>query len=142
MATVTLEDLTGSAEILIFADVLERSAPLLRGTRPLVIAARVSRREEEEPKFIATEIHTIEEAQAAFAKELWITLKDTAVNESTLEALEDIFMNHTGNVPIYFKVHDGDHARVIRSRRYRLNTSPDVLRQVQNMLGDERVKLA
>jgi len=101
----------------------------------------VSRREEEEPKFIATEIFTIDEARAAYARSLWISLNQSTVREDTLDALEDLFANHTGNVPVYFKVQDGERVRVLRSRRYRLTTSVEVLRQVQAMLGSEQVKL-
>jgi DNA polymerase-3 subunit alpha len=141
MATVTLEDLTGSSEILVFADVLEKYLHLIVKEAKIVVAARVSRREEEEPKFIAVEIHTIEEARAAFAKSLWISLTESRINDDTLDTLEDIFASHTGNVPIYFKVKDGDQTRVLRSRRYRLNTSLEVLKQVQDMLGVEQVKI-
>lgn len=141
MATMTLEDLTGSSEILVFNDVLEKYMHLIVKEEKVVVAARVSRREEEEPKFIAVEIHTIDEAKAAFAKSLWISINDSGINSDTLDALEDIFMSHSGNVPIYFKVQDGDQTRVLRSRRYRLNTSLEVLKQVQDMLGSEQVKL-
>ena len=141
MALITLEDLTGSSEVLVFADVREKYSALISKDAKLVIGARVSRREEEDPKFIATEIFTIEEARAAYAKSLWISLNQEIVGETTLDALEDIFSSHTGNVPIYFRVQDGEQVRTMRSRRYRLNTSVEVLRQVQDMLGRERVKL-
>ena len=141
MATITLEDLTGSSEILVFNDVLEKYLHLIVKEAKVVVAARVSRREEEDPKFIAVEIHTIDEAKAAFAKSLWISLTDNHIKGDTLDALEDIFASHSGNVPIFFKVQDGEKTRVLRSRRYRLNTSLEVLKQVQDMLGNEQVKL-
>ena len=141
MATITLEDLSGSSEILVFNDVLEKYLHLIVKEAKVVVAARVSRREEEDPKFIAVEIHTIDEAKAAFAKSLWISLTDNLIKGDTLDALEDIFASHSGNVPIFFKVQDGEKTRVLRSRRYRLNTSLEVLKQVQDMLGNEQVKL-
>jgi DNA polymerase-3 subunit alpha len=140
MATISLEDLTGTSEILVFTDVLEKYSRLIVKESKIVISARVTKREEEEPKFIAVELYTIEEAKSAFAKSLWISLNDK-INGDTLDALENIFASHSGNVPIYFKVDDGGETKVLRSRRYRLNTSPEVLKQVQDMLGRDRVKI-
>ncbi|MBL0060946.1 MAG: DNA polymerase III subunit alpha [bacterium] len=140
MATVTFEDYTGSSEILVFADVLENYARSLQKDAKLVIVARVTRREEEEPKFIAEEIYTIEEAKARFARKLLIHLAPQPNLERTLNALEDLFAHHNGDVEILFRVEQNGQDRFIRSRRYRLKTSLDVLTQVRRMLGEKNVE--
>jgi len=140
MATVTFEDYTGSSEILVFADVLENYARSLLKDAKLVIVARVTRREEEEPKFIAEEIYTIEEAKARFARKLLIHLAPQPNLERTLNALEDLFAHHNGDVEILFRVEQNGQDRFIRSRRYRLKTSLEVLTQVRRMIGDKNVE--
>ncbi|HEY3295885.1 MAG TPA: DNA polymerase III subunit alpha [bacterium] len=141
MASVTLEDFTGSGELLVFGDVLEQYAPLLRKEAKLVFNTRVSCREDEDPKFITQDILTIDQAKAAFARSLWLTLNETSLPESTLDALEELFLRHSGNVPVYFKVQQNGQTRVVESRRYRLKTSVEVLKQVQDMLGISEVKV-
>lgn len=140
MATLTFEDFTGSSEILVFSDVLENYIHLMQKDAKLIVMARVSRREEEEPKFIAEEIFTIEEAKARFAKRLLIHLAPKPNMENTLNALEDLFAHHTGDVEILFRVQQDGQSRYIRSRRYRLKTSLDVLKQVGRMIGEKNVE--
>ncbi|MDD5087817.1 MAG: DNA polymerase III subunit alpha, partial [bacterium] len=141
MASVSVEDFTGSGELLIFGDLLESQGTLLRKEAKLVFNTRVSCREEEEPKFIVQGIYTLDEARAEFASSLWLTVGESGLSASTLDALEDLFAKHTGSVPVYFKIQEGGQERVMQSRRYRLKTSPDVVRQVRQMLGDSRVKV-
>ena len=141
MASIVLEDFTGSAELLVFGETLDVCAPLLRKEAALVVNTKVSCREDEDPKFIAQQVYTLEEAKAEFARSMWLTLNESSLNESTLDALEDLFLKHSGNVPIYFKVIQNGQPRVVQSRRYRLKTSLDVLRQVQEMLGQAQVKI-
>jgi DNA polymerase-3 subunit alpha len=141
MASVTLEDFTGSGEILLFSDVLEQYAPLLKKEAKLLFHTRVSCREDEDPKFIAQDVYTIEQAQAQFARSLWLTVNGASVPESTLDALEELFVKHSGDVPVIFKVQQNGQTRFVESRRYRLKTSLDVLKQVQDMLGISEVKV-
>ncbi len=141
MAGVTLEDFTGSGEILLFADVLEQYAPLLCKEAKLVFHTRVSCREEEDPKFIAQEIFTLEQAKVQYARSLWLTLNESSPPESTLDALEELFLRHSGDVPVYFRVRQNGQTRVMESRRYRLKTSLDVFKRVQDMLGITEVQV-
>ncbi len=52
MAIATVEDLTGSAELLIFPKICQQYRNLIREGQVLVIQARISVREEEDPKLI------------------------------------------------------------------------------------------
>jgi DNA polymerase-3 subunit alpha len=140
MASVTLEDFLGSGELLVFGDVLEKYGHKLKKEAKLVFHTKVSCREEEDPKFITQDIYTIEEAKAEFARSLWLTLNESSLTESTLDALEDLFLRHSGNVPVFFKVQQAGGERIVQSRRYRLKTSLQVLKQVQEMLGQSQVK--
>ncbi len=140
MATMTFEDYTGSAEILVFADALENYLHLIKKDAKLIVVARVTRREDEEPKFIAEEVFTIEEAKASFTRKLLIHLAPQPGLENTLNALEDLFAHHNGNVEILFKVQQDGEDRYIRSRRYRLKTSLDVLSQVRSVIGEKNVE--
>jgi hypothetical protein len=58
----------------------------------------------------------------------------------TLNALEDLFVHHNGDVEILFKVEQGGEERLIRSRRYRLKTSLDVLTRVRKVIGESNVE--
>lgn len=140
MATMTFEDYTGSAEILVFADVLENFGHNVRKDAKLVIVARVSRREDEEPKFIAEEIYAIDEAKVRFARKLLIHVAAQPNLERTLNALEDLFAHHNGDVEILFRIEQDGQEKFIRSRRYRLKTSVQVLNQMRSIVGEKNVE--
>jgi len=141
MAMVSIEDFTGSGELLVFGDLLEAQGTLLRKEAKLVFNTRVSCREDEEPKFIVQGVYTLEEARAEFASSLWLTVGEPGLSAATLDALEDLFAKHTGSVPVYFKIKEGGQERVMQSRRYRLKTSPEVVKQVRDMIGNSQVKV-
>lgn len=141
MATLGFEDFTGSAEILVFTDVLENYMHILQKDAKLIVVARVSKRDEEdEPKFIAEEFYSIEEAKARFAKRLVLHLAPQSNLEVTLNALEDLFSQHNGDVEIFFRIEQDGEDRYIRSRRYRLKTSLDVLTRVRSVIGENNVE--
>ncbi len=141
MATITLEDFTGAGEILIFSDTIDAAAEKLRKEARLVVNARVTVREDEDPKFVAQDLYTIEEARAQFARSMWVSLPARVLTDETINALEDIFMKHSGNVPIYFKVDQDGQERIVQSQRYRLKTSAEVWKQFKKMFGNTDVKV-
>ncbi len=59
MAFLTLEDLTGRLEVVVFPQSLRRYADLLAGDEPLAVRGRVDRREENRPKLLAEEVATV-----------------------------------------------------------------------------------
>ncbi|MBQ9109324.1 MAG: DNA polymerase III subunit alpha [Oscillospiraceae bacterium] len=61
MAFVGLEDNTGSIEMLVFPKVLERCGRMMEVTKPVIVTARVSMREEEEPKLVCESVQPLAE---------------------------------------------------------------------------------
>ena len=65
MAFVTLEDLTGQVECLVFPRVFERYQQLIREDEAVVISGKISVREEEAPKLLAERVIRLGEYQKA-----------------------------------------------------------------------------
>ncbi len=61
MAYVTLEDTTGSVELLVFEKALFAAGPYLQPDQAVVVHGRISGREEEEPKVMVAEIAPLNE---------------------------------------------------------------------------------
>lgn len=64
MAYISIEDVYGGMEMLVFPKVLSRYAPLLQEGAALLISGRVSVREEEEPKLICDQVAPAPDPQA------------------------------------------------------------------------------
>jgi len=60
MAFLTLEDLTGQFEVIIFPNVLEANAAVLVKEQPVWVEGRISIKEEEEPKILAERLLVLE----------------------------------------------------------------------------------
>jgi DNA polymerase-3 subunit alpha len=64
MAYVTLEDTTGSLELLVFEKALVAAAPFLQPDQAVIVHGRISAREEEEPKLMVDEAWPLNETYA------------------------------------------------------------------------------
>ena len=64
MAFVTVEDTTGSIEMLVFPKTLSRYSQMLTPGAVVVLSGRISVREEEDPKLLCEKVMTIEEKLA------------------------------------------------------------------------------
>jgi DNA polymerase-3 subunit alpha len=61
MAFLTVEDMTGSVEVIIFPDLYERIKPKLENDAVVVVTGRASVREDEDAKIVASDIRVIRE---------------------------------------------------------------------------------
>ena len=60
MAFVTLEDFSGTMEMLVFPKTLVQAASLIKQNNVLVVSGRISAREEEAPKFICSSVSAVD----------------------------------------------------------------------------------
>ena len=61
MAYVTIEDLTGAAELVVFSSVLQQAGDCLKEDRAVWIAGRIDAREDEAPKILASAMYSLDE---------------------------------------------------------------------------------
>ena len=72
MAFITIEDLLGSVEVIVFAREYEKYRNLLEVDNKVLIKGRAQAEEEKNAKLICTEMHGFDEVR----KELWIQFRD------------------------------------------------------------------
>ena len=113
MAFVTLEDLHGSIEVLVFSRVFAEAEGLLKGHEPILVhgAAFVEAQEgpnepegavRERVKIRAEHIESLAQARAERAASVHITLRPTARADahSMLKQLKSLLVGHRGGVPV------------------------------------------
>ena len=94
MAYVTLEDATGSMELLVFSKTLADSGPYLKAGLPVVVSGRVSVREEKAPQLMADRVIPLGEAARrpeGGGQVLWIRLPDGGERFTWLKKLLNMF---------------------------------------------------
>lgn len=142
MAFVTMEDASGQAECLVFAELYGNRRETLVSDALVWAKARVSRREGDVPKFVASEVLAWDEARArAFA--LHLDLAADALGGDFAERLDRILAEHGGETPVYLHVLEaGGRTTVLRSRRYRVQVSNGLTATLCELLGPNQARWA
>jgi DNA polymerase-3 subunit alpha len=143
MAFVRLEDFSGSLESIVFADLFERHRASMGPGAVLEIRARVSAREEEEPKLRVLSIRSVGSPSAGGERSVHIDLAGTGEGVS-LEELRALLVRHPGESPVYFHVREGEGpgGTRIRAKRLLVRPSEELLRELRGRLGEDAVRLA
>ena len=95
MAVFTLEDRTGSVEVVVFPKTYERCGGVLDADRLVVVSGRLDRGEEV-PRLMAEDVRPIESLRGAVGRTLSIRLSADRHGRETLRALADLFDLHRG----------------------------------------------
>ena len=99
MAIVLLEDFSGSVEALIFPKAYAACAKAITTEAIVFIRGRVSLREEQ-PKLLANEVVSLEEARQSFTQGITVKLFTAGLESSMLEAVYRVLKQYPGSVPV------------------------------------------
>ena len=152
MAFVTLEDMTGQVECLVFPRVYERYQPLIREDEAVVVSGKISVREEEAPKLLAERITRLEEwgrhsaspaqpekkltdAQAAekAGRKLFLRLE-----RKDMDRVQAMLALDAGDVPVYMHI-PAEKMTLLCPRTGWCSGSEDCLRRLREALGEANV---
>jgi DNA polymerase-3 subunit alpha len=136
MAFITLEDLYGSIEVIVFPTVYARYSALLDTDKTVVIKGRISLKEDEEPKILCNEAEALVPGQK---HKLYIKIARDR-NPDIQKEICSILQKYKGNVPVYLYLEAMD-------KTYK--SSPDLwirrdsalLQELTGMLGEKCVKM-
>ena len=136
MAFITLEDLYGVMEILIFPNVLERYRYMLKENEKIFVKGKVSIGDDEQGKLICDQIISFDKVP----RELWIQFKDK--NEYMLKENEllEFIRNSDGNdtLIIYCKA---EKAKKVFPRNMRVNAAAGMVNRLSQKYGTDNVKV-
>lgn len=133
MAFITLEDLTGSMEIIAFPTVYEKFSDRLKQDSKVLIRGRVDLKEEEMPKIIAEEIEPLEEKKEGT---LVVLLSENDGNK-ILEDLKQFFLLHPGNVPVTIYSGAAGMKAILVDKSYYVNFSAEFSKKICSMVGPQ-----
>jgi DNA polymerase-3 subunit alpha len=142
MAFITVEDFTASIEIIAFTECLEAAGKLIREDEIVVVSGRVSTKENEVPKLIAEEILPLPKAQQRFPEHLLLEIDESALKNSLLDQMEQLFQQHPGDREVFFrlKVNSGK-SITMRSGKYKVSPEPQLLNDLNQMFGEQNVRI-
>ncbi len=136
LAILTVEDLAGSVEVLVFTEVYERVASLLQQpSLPLWLKGHVVQ-EEKGPKLVAQEIAPLETALPRGPSRVDLRLQAATVTGEQLVKLKKILSQHAGSVPAFLHfLHPREEATLALPRELALDPSPELMAKVNRLFG-------
>lgn len=136
MAFLTLEDLYGMMEIIVFPTTLEKYAKFIVEENIVLIKGRVSVKEEEQPKIICEEISPLKKMHIT---KLYLRL-DPNMEEDKKEALLALLKYFNGDTPVCI-CNNGDKKGKILGKEFWIALNDCVMNELIQRLGDENVKV-
>ena len=133
MAFVTVEDLYGTCEIIVFDACYQKASNILIEDNIVIIDGRLSIREDEETKIVANSIH---EFTKQSKKILSINITDLPEEvKDKLRGFLKFFMGEKSNIQI--QIQENDNIKPAGG----IYLTDDILKELQNLLNKERVKV-
>jgi DNA polymerase III subunit alpha len=140
MAFLTLEDLNGVIEVIIFSELYKKSGQVLKGEEPFFIKGKIDAGEES-IKIIANEVLPLEQAVGKLTTSIHLRLRGDALGREDLVAIRDIFQDCPGNCTAYLHLLlPGEQEAVIfLGDEWKVNTTDQMVSRLRDLLGYEAV---
>jgi DNA polymerase-3 subunit alpha len=143
MGFVTLEDLKGTAEVVVFADLYAEAMQLIKSDRPMFVVGNADT-DGEAAKVIAREIIPIEDVAANLTKSIHFHLHQPEVTANLLAQLKSVLARHPGSCDgfVHLVVPDKTETVLSLPSDLKLAPSPQLVAEVEKLFGHNVTKFA
>jgi DNA polymerase-3 subunit alpha len=142
MAFLTLEDMKGMVEVILFPEVFKTALPLLRGGDPLLLKGTLDLTEEH-IKIKAAEVHSLSELSSPPMKPLHLKIPLSSISPSQLADLKEIIEANRGprNLLLHFIDGNTQETIIALSDRYRVDPSQNLIYHIQNLFKSSLITI-
>ena len=136
MAFITIEDLTGTVEVIIFPKDYERYQRYLTEDEKIFVIGRATTEEEQNGKIICERIVSFEETE----KELWLKFPDKEGYEKEEQHLSRLLYDSDGRDEVVIYIENPKSMKRLGKNRC-VSATPQLLSQLYEFLGETNVKV-
>ena len=136
MAFITLEDLVGSVEVIVFPRDFEKYRELIEEGRKYIISGKASLEENDAAKLIAGKIIPFEEVP----REVWLQFENKVELEKVEDELNKIFEGNKGNARVMLYCREERQVKQVNAIRG-ISYAEAVIDELKHKLGSENVKI-
>ena len=138
IAFITLEDLSGSADVVFFSHACAQNRHLIEPDQAILIEGRLSRRNGS-MGLQAESALPLSEAREKLTKALHVSLPLETIEAAILERLRCLCVEHSGKCEFLIHLRNGgDRDAVVRSRSIHVNPCDELLAEVDRLIEPER----
>ena len=133
-AVVTVEDLEGGLNVMVFPSAYQTASPLLVEDSIVVVRGRVRRRDEM-PELHASEVR-VPDVSRASTRPVVITMPAVRCTAPTVEQLKDVLATHPGVTEVRLRLQGAGSTTVMRlDERLRVSPTPALMADLKALLG-------
>lgn len=142
MAFLTLQDLSGSCEVVVFPSVYKTTMSFVQKDQLIYVRGKVDARDDS-PKILADEIVPLEEVPKRFTRLVAINLKTAGLVPDTFKEVRRILLRHKGTVPVYISLLDPKGRRTVldSGENLKVETTDALFEELESLLGENIVKI-
>ncbi|MBU6244423.1 MAG: DNA polymerase III subunit alpha [Actinomycetales bacterium] len=134
-AIVTLEDLEGSVEVMVFPQSYAQASTLLAEDAVLIVRAKVDRSDDDGIRVVAQEISAPDLSEAVSGP-VRLTLQESRCIPPLMARLREILADHPGTTEVHLHLTGGSRTTVLRlDDRLRVTPSPSLFGDLKAILG-------
>ncbi len=136
MAFLTLEDLHGSAEMIVFADTFTEAGHILASEGPFVVQGIVDSNGDK-PKIKASEVALLEDYRQRVTSEIQINLSTIGLSKDDLMKLKEVLLRHKGDCAVRLKLTIPTKAEsvIFLSEEFKVGSSEEMVNDIEKIFG-------
>lgn len=142
MLFISIEDLEGSVEVIVFPSIYQRYVDILVEDRLVRIKGRLDIKEDE-VKVIAQEIQDLDASEDLKDKKstMYLRLKPEELNDHVVGKLKKILKSHPGNYEVYLQLQEGKKTTTLRLSTDFLVDAAASQAEIAALLGNSSIRI-
>ena len=139
-ASLSLEDMAGQIEILVFPKAYETCQNMLEDDRATLITGKYDI-DEERRRIMADTVCPLDELRERGADAVQLRLDAATLDDDLLDRLRETLENHAGDTKLFLEVARPGSFRLVAlaESRYRVSPSSALTKELESLLGPDRV---
>ncbi len=136
---LTLQDMTGVMELLVFSKVFAEKEHVLKGAGPLLVRGRVSA-EDSGLRLIVSDVRPLDAAVDP-PRPLCLRIDSAALDNGTMEELDRLFQSRRGSSSVAFEIVTAEGAVAWIDSNRRVRDDQELRERVRSICGPEHVRI-
>ena len=142
MCFITLEDIKGVIEVVVFSDLYKTCSDLLKSDQPVLVKGKVVKDEDKETvKILASKIIPLSDAEKLLPPVTHLTLNLTEINKNQLQQLRGILLNYPGDCQAFLHLVIPQKSETVISlgNSFKVNPSPKLINEIKSLFGNAAI---
>ncbi len=142
MCFITLEDLKGVIEVVVFSDLYTTCSELLKSDQPILVVGKASKNGDRDAvKILASKIIPLSDADTILTPAIHLSLNLSEINKNQLQQLKKILLNYPGDSQtfLHLKIPQKSDTVISLDNAFKVNPSPQLLDEIKSLFGNAAI---